>query len=680
MGESKTIKIPVSKVSFESADDSQFLRTKFYAISEGDNRNRSNFSIEGMLECKNTDDCGNKPILGSWNKEKANEYGIGDFGGHDSDIEIDNFNGEYYNTYLSGESERPLGVILPNTAKIEIYKYKQWLSFEGLIWSKYNHEAVSMLKKKKNNNVSVEIEVIDSYIDDRGIEIITKFTLLGITVIGVETGIKDACLDVISFSKTAQYNSFVRAFSNAQGVGDVQEMSNFAKENGSGDALTLDLTKESASNDKWGSVQKTKLRNDLLLAKNYKSLISKSYLVAEEGWEDSPSSKLKYPIVQIKDGKVVLNINGVQAASSFLMKEKNEPYFSKAKAKLNKIRKMLGMDKVFGIEWNDDWGEIVAEREPHIIKMEEGTKLKNKEYKDKLCSLFADKEVKDAEYATLKEAYESKMGAYEYAEDDKKEDSEKEMSESKVAMEKAKEEVFACEKAIMEMAKCMADDDTEDDDEKEKIDDEEEEYPEDTEDKDDYMKVMAEHGMDYVSNSKSYILGEKEGSMFACKYEKTDKKINLVGEPIKADNVYAIFKTEGSLSVADTLDYPKVKVEFARGISSVYASNKADKTKINKMESDSKDYKENISTSINKFEEIVLNEDTTAEYKNEVRSKIFACEYSSVDDMEVKVKAKLYEDSKGKPLSGKFSNDSNPQKTFKSKEDEIAAIVKQYEK
>ena len=113
---------------------------------------------------------------------------------------------------------------------------------------------------------------------------------------------------------------------------------------GTGEAIKINLTKQSASNDAWGGVDKTKLRNDILKASNYKSLVDKCYLVVESGWGDHPSESLKFPVCQIKNNILVYNINGAQSARSFLERNQNEPYYNSANSKLNKIYKKLGAD------------------------------------------------------------------------------------------------------------------------------------------------------------------------------------------------------------------------------------------------------------------------------------------------------------------------------------------------
>ncbi|WP_459591855.1 hypothetical protein, partial [Enterobacter asburiae] len=75
------------------------------------------------------------------------------------------------------------------------------------------------------------------------------------------------------------------------------ESSLFAKKEdlGKEKAIKVNKSSEKMSDSSWGDVDKTTLRNKVLSAKNYKMLVKDVYLLVEQGWEESPSSKLKYP-------------------------------------------------------------------------------------------------------------------------------------------------------------------------------------------------------------------------------------------------------------------------------------------------------------------------------------------------------------------------------------------------
>ena len=115
----------------------------------------------------------------------------------------------------------------------------------------------------------------------------------------------------------------------------------FAKdEYGTGAAITIDKSKEALSDDEWGKVNKTDLRNKVLDAENYKELVKAVYLVVEEGWEEAPSQKLKYPVMQIKGGKAVYNRYALASALGYA-KANNE---TEVVGKVMKLYKELGID------------------------------------------------------------------------------------------------------------------------------------------------------------------------------------------------------------------------------------------------------------------------------------------------------------------------------------------------
>jgi hypothetical protein len=96
---------------------------------------------------------------------------------------------------------------------------------------------------------------------------------------------------------------------------DLDELDFAAKDDwGTGDAITVDKSKDSMSNTVWGSVDKTALMHAVLKAKNYKSLVNDVYMVVDSDWDQHPSSSLHFPVMQIIGGKAVYNKGGLSAA------------------------------------------------------------------------------------------------------------------------------------------------------------------------------------------------------------------------------------------------------------------------------------------------------------------------------------------------------------------------------
>lgn len=112
----------------------------------------------------------------------------------------------------------------------------------------------------------------------------------------------------------------------------------FAKKDyGTGETIKVDKSKEAMSDSSWGAVNKSELRKKVLDAKNYKSLVKDVYADVQEGWEDAPSSKLKYPIMEIKDGKAVYNRYGLASALAYAEKNGENAVVSKVKSLYKKL-------------------------------------------------------------------------------------------------------------------------------------------------------------------------------------------------------------------------------------------------------------------------------------------------------------------------------------------------------
>lgn len=108
----------------------------------------------------------------------------------------------------------------------------------------------------------------------------------------------------------------------------------------------VDKSKEAISTKEWGSVDKTDLRNKIMEASNRDKLVKDVYMLVEDGWQDAPSEKLKYPVMCFEGDKLVYNEGGLSSALGYAKKE-NE---TSVVTKVEKIRKKLGLDDNEGKE------------------------------------------------------------------------------------------------------------------------------------------------------------------------------------------------------------------------------------------------------------------------------------------------------------------------------------------
>lgn len=352
----KVFSMPVSKIDVEEINNGDFLKLKLYAISDTVNRNGSEFLRDGFEESIPT--IYNKPILAYFNKK------IGDAEEHNSRMDIDQYGDTFYDYDYDG-AEKPVGVI-PESADIyiEAVDGKNWVVINSAyVWVEYNKRLIEVIKRQITKKVSVEIEAIDSREED-GIEKIRVWKFLGITILGkdkygnpIEEGIEGAKLVLDGYENSNTFNTYKSKFRFAisgnrdtyssdilekYGVTSSGEKNMFSKQDkyGTGKPISVDKSKEAVSNDSWGDVDKTSLRNTVLEAKNYKTLVKSVYLDVQDGWEESPSEKLKYPVMQYKNGKFVYNAGGLLSAQQY-----GEKYDESVAKKALTIRKRLGLVK-----------------------------------------------------------------------------------------------------------------------------------------------------------------------------------------------------------------------------------------------------------------------------------------------------------------------------------------------
>lgn len=184
----------------------QFLYVEIDAInSMYPNLNESHFTPKSLDNCIPT--VYNKPILAHYINNKDN------FGGHDDnglqyDSELDN----YYYDYSQGNVEIPIGLVREQDNVHTIVDQTTGLTHlivPCAIWCAYNYKACKKLLKSHRTRVSVEIEVTDYHYDDKGIEIIDAFVLMGITLLGsdIREAVTGSHLSVPEMASTSVFQA-----------------------------------------------------------------------------------------------------------------------------------------------------------------------------------------------------------------------------------------------------------------------------------------------------------------------------------------------------------------------------------------------------------------------------------------------------------------------------------------
>ena len=197
----------------EILNNKDFLKIEVWAISDAyPNNNNSHFPLNTMENNINEGNFYNKPILGRWNSRN------GDYEVHNSTVKYDP---EYDNTYFDYEDgEVPIGVIR-STDDIKIVRKDglNWIVFTAVLWVKYGYQGIKKILKSRKKKVSVEVSVLDSYIDENDIEVFKQWSFDGVTILGnlpnttipAHEGIENAHLTILEKLQEDKFSNQVRA-------------------------------------------------------------------------------------------------------------------------------------------------------------------------------------------------------------------------------------------------------------------------------------------------------------------------------------------------------------------------------------------------------------------------------------------------------------------------------------
>lgn len=178
-------------------------------------------------------------------------------------------------------------------------------------------------------------------------------------------------------------------------------------EYGTKEKINIDKSSDSVSDKDWGDVDKTELRHKVLNAENYKTLVKSVYLEVEEGWEDSPSDKLKYPVMLIEGDTAVYARYGLSSALGYAKAENNT-------AVINKVEKLYELLKIREKEEKMDSEKELQNQEEELVntetvEQEEPTLDNNKEEELQNAEVNApEKEELENNLQTDKDDWESK--------------------------------------------------------------------------------------------------------------------------------------------------------------------------------------------------------------------------------------------------------------------------------
>ena len=213
---------------------------------------------------------------------------------------------------------------------------------DAIISKRYAADFCEIFEKDNNRAVSIEAR-FDMENEDNA----KSFTICGVTVLGktVRPSCPDSDIEFVRFSESEAEDYYrarhVDAASSLKQFVETRKQSMAEKK-----TYKVDKSKESMSNADWSEVDKADLRNKIMAASNRAKLVKDVYLLVEDGWEDTPSENLKYPVMELSGDTFVYNRKALASAMAYAKQNDEQAVVNK----VEKIYKKLDLDDTDGKE------------------------------------------------------------------------------------------------------------------------------------------------------------------------------------------------------------------------------------------------------------------------------------------------------------------------------------------
>lgn len=332
----------IQRLNVEEYDENEYCVARMKFLSTRPNSHGLKFSEEVLKRDAKT-------VLGTW---IVAEMLVGDFTTHTP-------------------AESIIGIV-PKDQDIEFVEADDGYldAYVDVVLSKrYAKDAYDVFVKDNDRSVSIEFNYSHPENDEYEVE---SYVIRGTTILGkmVNPSVPKANITVTRFSEEEADKFFAKVHNNSLTV--LKKFVEERKESMADKTYKIDKSKDAMSDTPWQDIDKTELRNKIMEAKNKATLVKSIYLLVEDGWEDAPSEKLKYPVMEIKGDKIVYNRNALVSALGYAKKENEESVVSKVEA----IYKKLGLGKEddakmaetitnFEIEGRKAWDKVIKKVQDH---------------------------------------------------------------------------------------------------------------------------------------------------------------------------------------------------------------------------------------------------------------------------------------------------------------------------
>lgn len=279
--------------------NSQFMTVQIDVCRSGDNSHQMPISKDAIKYA--AESIKGKPILAAF---------VGDdFGGHD-------------------ESEVPVGFFQEDKPELVERDDELYLRSIGKIWKRYFENVKEIFEKKDGKtDVSMEVELLKGEEPENGKKgKIDLFSILGVTLLGVNPSIQGSQAQVLSFAELkTEYDKEQDTLS---------KLKNFKKDKDEFVDHPINTSKDAIYDGEWDGNQAKK---DLVKEKNYKTLAPKVCLRLEDGWENREVTKLGYPVMGLHNGEWVYYRRALSSALAYAKAEKDDEIIKKVMALYEKL-------------------------------------------------------------------------------------------------------------------------------------------------------------------------------------------------------------------------------------------------------------------------------------------------------------------------------------------------------
>ena len=338
----------IRTIHMEDYSENEFLIAELDFLGTNPNTHKIKISEEVFKECASS-------VLGKFLVAKVS---YGDATGHAEDEIIQGYVPREQEVRYTRNSEQYLRGI------VDVVVSKQYASEFCDIFTKSNNKR----------SVSVEM-MVDEDADDNG-TVAKSFNIIGVTVLGmmVKPSSPGSNINIRRFEEQSIEKSCENYYKSIweRAIGSqTTELDTFVKNRKVKFAKQYSINTTELKETPWGEVDKIEIREKIMDASNRSELINHVYLKVEDGWEDSPSTKLKYPVMELVNNTFYYNRFALASALAYARQHDEADVVSKVlklykKFKLAEEGEEENMSKAkFEIEGREAWADVIAQVQEH---------------------------------------------------------------------------------------------------------------------------------------------------------------------------------------------------------------------------------------------------------------------------------------------------------------------------